>query len=496
MVSLEDFQRGLRQKKQEEQEKLSAALEKEGFGLVSELGEGGEGTTYLIEREGQRHAGKFLPVAEANNAEDLEKVLHEAEVLRHLAHSRIPQYHGIVELPELGGFLTIREFIDNDGGRTSLRDILRKKRALPEKQAANILDSVLEIMEYLHDPAQHPAFRVPVVHRDIKPDHIFVDAENRAYLIDFGIAKTSRATQATRITKKGTFEYMPPEQNVGDGYPQSDLFSLGVTALEMLLGEVPEYFRKGYFSRNGYALPSTVGLNPSWKEILETMVKLEYAERPASAGKIRKMLREKGLLENELEEKVKSVKDEITNDAFVARVQKLAKERVDDASLEIASITAYNRLLGLFDSENYGKIYNQLNTVKTGTKNKFLDAFAQEGYRSHILFNLNSGNFILSYFTRHIPGTEREQILIETEAKNKWFRNKPFTGYTYAETKEGECAREVVSKIMGNGYGKAIALLPMIIADIGGAAAYLVGDSHFSGFSLNSTVFVEKNFLS
>src|SRR3989344_8630205 len=88
---------------------------------------------------------------------------------------------------------------------------------------------------------------------------------------------------------------MPPEQNVGDGHPQSDLYSLGVTALEMLLGKVPEHFKKGYFLQE-FNLEQT-HLPSGWKKILEQMVRIEYTERPASATEVRRKLREKGLIQ-------------------------------------------------------------------------------------------------------------------------------------------------------------------------------------------------------
>ncbi|MBS3123007.1 serine/threonine protein kinase [Candidatus Woesearchaeota archaeon] len=466
MVNAQALQRGLQRRRQKEQDELAAAIAQEGLELVRELGEGGEGKTYLLEKDGKHYAGKFLTPEDAD-AKSIEKLLHEAEVLQHLDHPRIPKYDGLVELPELGGILTRREFIDDNNGRTSLRDLLKENKGLPEEQVAKVMDSVLEILEYLHDPAQHPAVRVPIVHRDIKPENVFVNAENEAYVIDFGVAKANNNT-FTQVTAKGTRQYMPPEQLVGDGYPQSDLYALGVTALEMLLSQVPEQFTKGYTSVKNYEVPAVANLNPALKEILELMVRSEYSERPKSAGKVRQMLREKGLLRGEridntitnLEESVDlaTAGDYDVSPKVAEKMMELSRRKVE-LRREIARRDSPDILMeGAILVSALQKKITELSSVNK----EFYALMNKLGYSSIMendgnvpaLFNIN-GTVSVSYFHRPITGTNREQILIETAGQNRWFKNKPFTGCTYAETLEGEKAEDVVRKIMNNSYGDA-----------------------------------------
>ncbi|MBI2151592.1 serine/threonine protein kinase [Candidatus Woesearchaeota archaeon] len=446
MVNAQALQLGLQRRRQKEQDELAAAIASEGLELVRELGEGGEGKTYLLEKDGKQYAGKFLTPEDAD-AKSIERLLHEAEVLQYLDHPRIPKYDGLVELPELGGILTRREFIDDNNGRTSLRELLKEKKGLPEEQVAKVMDSVLEILEYLHDPAQHPAVRVPIVHRDIKPENVFVDAENEAYVIDFGVAKANNST-FTQVTAKGTRQYMPPEQFVGDGYPQSDLYSLGIMALEMLLGEVPDHFTKWYTPRNDYKIPAIANLNPALKEILELIVRSEYSERPESASKVREMLREKGLLRG----------DYNVSPKVAEKMMELARRKVE-LRREIARRDSPDILMeGAILVSALQKKRTELSSVNK----EFYALMNKLGYSSTMendgnvpaLFNIN-GTVSVSYFHRPITGTDREQILIETAGHNKWFKNKPFTGYTYAETKEGEKAEDVVRKIVKNEYSDA-----------------------------------------
>ena len=106
---------------------------------------------------------------------------------------------------------------------------------LPIDEALAILDQLLDAVSYAHWRG--------VIHRDIKPDNIFVTATGQAKLADFGVAHVE-GEGVTRLTMAGsvlgTPGYMSPEQAQGkpiDG--RSDLFSIGVVAYEMLTGENP-----------------------------------------------------------------------------------------------------------------------------------------------------------------------------------------------------------------------------------------------------------------
>ena len=101
--------------------------------------------------------------------------------------------------------------------------------------ALAIIDQLLDAVGYAHAKG--------VVHRDIKPDNIFVDTQGRVKLADFGIAQIDdgNATRATMVgTVLGTPGYMSPEQATGAKVDErSDLFSIGVVAYELLAGENP-----------------------------------------------------------------------------------------------------------------------------------------------------------------------------------------------------------------------------------------------------------------
>jgi serine/threonine-protein kinase len=80
-----------------------------------------------------------------------------------------------------------------------------------------------------------------LVHRDVKPQNVLIDAEGRGKVTDFGIARSLEAHGLTATGRVlGTTDYVSPEQALGEGVgPQSDIYSLGICLYEMLAGEVP-----------------------------------------------------------------------------------------------------------------------------------------------------------------------------------------------------------------------------------------------------------------
>ncbi len=117
----------------------------------------------------------------------------------------------------------------------SLDQILKEKGKLPPERAIRITLGILRALEYIH---QHG-----VAHRDLEPEHIMVDDEDRIKLIDFGVASQQGAKRLTFTSLGqvvGTPEYISPEQVRGKrGDARSDLYSTGIMLYEMLTGTTP-----------------------------------------------------------------------------------------------------------------------------------------------------------------------------------------------------------------------------------------------------------------
>jgi ABC-type branched-subunit amino acid transport system substrate-binding protein len=168
----------------------------------------------------------------------------EAEVLESLGeHPRIPRFFAFLEIdaeefssavPQRMLYL-VQEYIEGQDLQRELQD----KGKLTEAEVRQVLQEVLEILDFMHSRN--------VIHRDIKPSNIVRDLSGRLHLIDFGAVKQiiSTATTIAQLPALGvtgicTPEYAPAEQRQCHAiYPSSDLYALGVTCLHLLSGEHP-----------------------------------------------------------------------------------------------------------------------------------------------------------------------------------------------------------------------------------------------------------------
>ncbi|HEX3160667.1 MAG TPA: serine/threonine-protein kinase [Gemmatimonadaceae bacterium] len=204
------------------------------YELDCEIGRGGMGIVYraLDVRLRRQVAVKLLPPELAYRPEIRTRFLREAETSAQLAHPNIVPIYTVDEREGLVFF--IMGYVE--GGNLAHR--LNDEGTLPVHDVRQIIREVAEALAYAH--ARN------VVHRDIKPDNILLDATSgRAMVTDFGIARAVTEGADSRLTATGmalgTPAFMSPEQAAGerevDG--RSDLYSLGIVAYQMLVGEPP-----------------------------------------------------------------------------------------------------------------------------------------------------------------------------------------------------------------------------------------------------------------
>lgn len=253
--------------------------ELEKYVLLERIGVGGEAVVWSAWDTNQEHVAaiKLTPVPE--HAIRFETGIADPEVYfaTSLEH---PNILAVYDAGATEGFTYISMRYLPFG---SIKDLLNSG-PIPPQEVLRLSAQIVAALEYLH--AKN------VVHRDLKPTNVLVDAQKRAYLTDFGLAKPLSQTTQVFHTGQGTAPYSPPEQHTRASLTHSsDIYSLGIMLFEMFTGTLPWGGDIALAVRQldtGEQLPDPCSVNPALPVTLagalRTLTAADRANRPATVS--------------------------------------------------------------------------------------------------------------------------------------------------------------------------------------------------------------------
>ena len=236
------------------------------YQIISELGKGGFGQTYLAEDKQLPGNPKCVVKQLKPNTTDtstLETARRlfdtEAEVLYKLGnHDQIPRLFAHFE--ENREFYLVQEFIEGH----SLKEEIVEGQILAEERVIILLEQMLQVLEFVHQEQ--------VIHRDIKPANLIIRKnDNNIVLIDFGAVKQINTTIINAVESNsvtvaiGSMGYMPNEQLAGTPRFSSDIYAVGMMAIRGLTGLHPARLKQH---------PKSYEI--IWKELAEVSQGLTY----------------------------------------------------------------------------------------------------------------------------------------------------------------------------------------------------------------------------
>jgi len=270
--------------------RLQEALGDE-FTVGTLLGEGGFAAVFRVRDNGLRRdvAVKVLDLGQTPSPSLADRFVREARTVAQLEHPHI------VPIYKVGGYkkevlYIVMRFVDGP----PLRQLLDKRqRRLPVGDAARIARQVADALGHAH--------RHGVVHRDVKPDNILIDAGGHVLVTDFGIAKAAQQASSQLTTEGmvvGTPHYMSPEQATGDPVDsRADIYALGVVLYQMLAGAPPfdGESAQQILMKQATAEPTSIhelrdGVPPALAALLHRMLAKDPQERYQTAEDLSRAL--------------------------------------------------------------------------------------------------------------------------------------------------------------------------------------------------------------
>ncbi len=257
------------------------------------LGQGSMGAVYeaVDERLGRPVALKVLRADVRLAPEDIARFEREARAAAALGHPNIVQVTDFRSLPDEPPFLVMERLVGE-----SLGAMIARCRALEPGQACFFATQMLDALGAAH--------RAGIVHRDVKPDNVFLTAVGGGVflvkLVDFGLAKLLREAPITALgTLMGTPAYMAPEQALGGPVDaRADLYSVAATLYHALSGRLPIDESAALIDiltcileRPPPSLRSLVpGLDPRLSDVIERAMAKDRGQRFPSADAFREAL--------------------------------------------------------------------------------------------------------------------------------------------------------------------------------------------------------------
>ncbi len=231
------------------------------------IGRGGMGAVYRARQRSLDRlvAIKLLPFELGVREDFAERFRREATALARLSHPHIVAVHDFGQADD-GHFFIVMEYVHGKDLAARLQ-----QGKLPPAEAITVVRQVCEALEFAHVHG--------VVHRDVKPGNILLDAAGRVKVTDFGIAQLAGDEPRTALTVTGallgTPEYVAPEQMqlaaVVD--ERADIFSVGVMLYELLTGQLP----RGVFRPLAQLVPTARALDRVVTRALQSEPSLRYS---------------------------------------------------------------------------------------------------------------------------------------------------------------------------------------------------------------------------
>ena len=246
---------------------MSVIINNEEYKIIKELGLGGFGKVYKLQKDNSFYAYKKILI-DNSLEENLDDYNNEAKILSNFNNEYIVKYFYSFQekeyfniLMEYAGDFNLKQFILNHK---------KKNQLIEENIIKNIIIQICLGLKEIH--------KLNLIHRDLTPENIFINENNKIKIGDFGVSKQLNTNNKYAKTDTGKEHYKAPEIIKGEKYDNRvDIYSLGCIIYELFT--LNEYYIDKYFYEKDGKINIEI-YNPKWQNLIDTLLKKNYYERP------------------------------------------------------------------------------------------------------------------------------------------------------------------------------------------------------------------------
>ena len=203
--------------------KTTLTINSKEYKIIEIIGRGGFGIVYKLEKHNEYFAFKKISIANLL-IEEVNKFLEEAKILATFNNEYIVKYY--YSFIEKDYFNILMEFAGNSNLKQFIKNYRNKNQLIEEKIIIDIITQICLGLKEIHQNN--------IIHRDLTPENIFINENNKIKIGDFGVSKRLNTNNQYAITGTGKHHYNAPEIEKGEKYDyRADMYSLGCIIYEL-----------------------------------------------------------------------------------------------------------------------------------------------------------------------------------------------------------------------------------------------------------------------
>ena len=267
-----------------------------GYKVIRPLGEGGFGAVYLVEKDNKTYALKKL--TKKLKKEEIEEIKKMIETLSKINNEHLIKYYQTFAKNDT--FNILMEYAGERNLKQFINDYKNRDELINESIIKSIILQICEGLKDLHDNK--------IIHRDLTPDNIFIDKNNKIKIGDFGVSKIMTTFNNYAKTQIGKLNYLAPEILKGKDYNNKvDIYSLGCIIYELFT--LNEYYADKVIDEKECKINLDI-YNSKYQELIDLLLKKDYHERP-NIGEVIEFLLEFNCIIAEINIKEEDINREI-----------------------------------------------------------------------------------------------------------------------------------------------------------------------------------------